>query len=236
VNNPVYDIGAQTNFARKRLSEIIYEDLKHKIQRGAISVEERLQEDNLTKNYATSRTPIRDALRKLEQENIIEKLPYGGYQVKELTMDAVEEVFGIRGVLEGYAAVLATQRATEAEIKEMDDILAKSEKALREDDYETFIESNTEFHAKLYSASRSEHLQKLLRNLTDYFYRYRKIIDRTRSHLKDSHRGHKKMMEKMKERDESAVEAVVREHIRQALRTFQKVRTKDPGSSEGVEQ
>ena len=221
VNDAVSDIGAQTNFARKRLSEIIYEDLKRKVQRGLISTEERLQEDNLTKNYGTSRTPIRDALRKLEQENIIEKLPYGGYQVKELTMDAVEEVFGIRGVLEGYAAVLATQRITEAEINEMEDILSKSEKALQENDYEAFIESNTEFHAKLYSASRSEYLLKLLQNLTDYFYRYRRIIDRTRSHLEDSHRGHKKMMEKMRERDESAAEAVVREHIRQALRAFQ---------------
>ena len=157
--------------------------------------------------------------------------------MKELTMNAVEEVFGIRGVLEGYAAVLATQRITEAEIEEMEEILLRSERALQENDYEAFIESNTEFHAKLYSASRSEHLLKLLQNLLDYFYRYRNIIDRTRSHLEDSHRGHRMMIEKMRERDENAVEVIVREHIRQALRAFKEgIRTKEPESPEGVEQ
>ena len=111
----------------------------------------------------------------------------------------------------------------------MEDILSKSEKALQENDYEAFIESNTEFHAKLYSASRSEHLLNLLQNLLDYFYRYRKIIDRTRSHLEDSHRGHKMMIDRMREGDEIAVEAAVREHIRRALRAFQEgIRTKEP--------
>ena len=144
------------NFARKRLSEIIYEDLKHKIQRGSISSEERLQEDNLTKDYGTSRTPIRDALRKLEQENVIEKLPYGGYRVREFSMDVIEDVFGIRTVLESYAAVLATRRIAEPELKRMEKVLNKSEKALENNDYEEFIELNTEFHAQLYNASRSE--------------------------------------------------------------------------------
>lgn len=206
--------------AKKRLSEVIYEDLKGKILRGTISSEERLQEDNLTKDYQTSRTPIRDALRQLEQENVIEKLSYGGYKIKELTIQATEDIFGIRSVLEGYAAILATQRITEPELEEMERILSESQEAIENNDFELFVELNTEFHACLYNASRSEHLLKLLPNLLDYFYRYRKVIFRTRSHLENSYRGHKMMLEKMREGKETEVETLVREHVRGALHAF----------------
>ena len=83
------DFVARRNNAKKTLNQIIYEDLKGKILRGDILSKERLQEDNLAQDYKTSRTPIRDALRKLEHENIIEKLPYGGYEIKEV---AIEEI------------------------------------------------------------------------------------------------------------------------------------------------
>ncbi len=206
--------------ARKRFSEIIYEDLKAKILRGDITSEERLQEDNLTKDYRTSRTPIRDALRQLEQENIIEKLSYGGYRIKELTKQATEEIFGIRAVLEGYAANLATQRITEPELENMEKILARSKEALDKNDFDLFIELNTEFHACLYNASRSEHLLKLLPNLLDHFYRYRKTIFRTKAHLEKSYRGHKTMLEKMREGREDEVEVLVKDHVRGAYRAF----------------
>lgn len=214
------ELVSQTSLAKKRLSEIIYEDLKHKIQRGSISAAERLQEDNLTEGYGTSRTPIRDALRKLQQENIIEKLPYGGYRVKELSMEAIEEVFGIRAVLEAYAAVLATKRITEAELKKMESVLAKSEKALEKNDYEAFVELNTEFHAHLYNASRSQQLLALLQSLWDHFYKYRRVIFQARPYIEDSCKGHRMMLEKMRERDERAVEALVRSHIERALVSF----------------
>lgn len=216
------DFNLLRNYAKKTLSEIIYEDLKGKILRGEISSSERLQEDNLAKDYKTSRTPIRDALRKLEQESIIEKLYYGGYEVKELTLEDIEEIFGIRGVLESYAAVLATSRITEGEILEMEDILAKSAEAIKNKDYDAFVELNTEFHACLYNASRSKHLLRILGNLWDDFYRYRKIIFRTKASMEDSFKGHKMMIRKMKEGDSQAVERLVRDHVNRALRDLKK--------------
>ena len=86
------DFHIQKNYVKKSLNEIIYENLKGKILRGDISSDDRLQEDNLTKAYDTSRTPIRDALRRLEHENIIEKLHYGGYKVKDLTMKDIDDI------------------------------------------------------------------------------------------------------------------------------------------------
>ena len=210
VDEPV-DFNSLKHYAKKSLNEIIYEDLKGRILKGDIPFYERLQEDKLTANYGTSRTPIRDALRRLEHENIIEKLHYGGYKVKELTIKDIEEIFGIRCVLESYAASLATQRIRKTDIREMEKILAKSRKALTAEDFETFVELNTEFHEYLYAASQSEHLLRILRNQWDYFYRYRKIILKTRTNLEDSVRDHEMMIEKMKEGDTQAVERLVKE-------------------------
>lgn len=199
------------------LNEIIYDDLKARILRGDISSDDKLQEDNLTALYDTSRTPIRDALRRLEQEDIIEKRNYGGYRIKELTIDDIEEIFNLRGVLESYAAVLATRRVTPDEISEMEKILSQSRDAIDNNDFEACVDLNTIFHSYLYNASKSDRLLKIIHNLWDYFYRYRKVIYRTIDHLEDSYRDHRLMLEKMKEKDERVVEQIVKEHVYNAL-------------------
>ena len=211
------DFGVIRNYAKKTLNEIIYEDLKDKILRGDIPSKERLQEDNLAKVYETSRTPIRDALRKLEQENIIEKLPYGGYEIKEVDIEEIEEIFGIRSVLESYAASLATERITEPEVEKIEEILTRAQEALNNDNFEAFAVLDTEFHTCLYKASRSDHTLRILLNLWDYFIRYRKIAFLTKPNLEDSHNGHQMILKKLKEGDKKAVESLVREHVNRAL-------------------
>jgi DNA-binding GntR family transcriptional regulator len=216
------DLNSMKDIAKKSLNDIIYEHLKERILKGEILPGERLQEDNLAKDSGSSRTPFRDALRRLEQENIIEKLHYGGYQVKELTLKDIEELFGIRSVLEGYAASLATRRIKKSDIKKMEAILKKSRSASEKEDYESFVKLNTEFHEFLYAASKSEHLLGILRNLREYFFRYRRVILRTRNNLEDSIRDHEMMIQKMNEGDYQTVERLVKEHIMRALEALKK--------------
>lgn len=213
------DIGFKSlkEYNRKTLNEIIYDDLKARILRGDISSDDKLQEDSLTALYETSRTPIRDALRRLAQEDIIEKRNYGGYIIKELTIGDIEEIFNLRAVLESYAAALATRRVTSDEIVEMEKILSQSRDAVNNNDFESCVNLNTIFHSYLYNASKSDRLLKIIYNLWDYFYRYRKVIYRTRHHLEDSYKDHRLMLEKMKEGDERVVEQIVKEHVYNAL-------------------
>ena len=147
---------------------------------------------------------------------------YGGYKVKDLTMKEIEDIFGIRYVLESYAASLATLRMTEDDVTKMEEILRKSQVALANTDYDAFIELNTEFHVSLYAASKSEHLLRILQNLRDYFYRYRKIILKTKSNLEDSLKNHEMMIQKMKEGNQDAVELLVKEHVNSALEALKK--------------
>lgn len=204
-------------YIKKNLSDIIYENLKENILKGDISDSIKLQEDNLTQIYDTSRTPIRDALRRLEQENLIEKLNYGGYKVKELSLREIEEVFGIRCALESYAASLATQRISKKDIRKLEKILELSRAAAAREDYDAFVELNTEFHQLLYFASNSELLIKILQNVWDYFYRYRKVILSEIKHLEESMNDHSDMLENMKSRDAKAVEKLVQDHVNNAF-------------------
>lgn len=218
----VIDFNQLKQYAQKSLNQIIYEDLKGKILRGDIAPATRLQEDRLAKTYQTSRTPVRDALRKLDQENVLKKLDYGGYLINELTLDEIEEIFELRAVIESYAAFLATSRISEAEIEKMEEILEDSRSAIKKEDFESFIELNTDFHALLYKASRGKHVLRILQGLWDYFYRHRKTIFTKKSNLEDSLRGHERMLQTMKSGDAEGVEKLVRQHIREALAAFKK--------------
>ncbi|MFH1490430.1 MAG: GntR family transcriptional regulator [Pseudomonadota bacterium] len=223
------DFGVMRQYAKKTLNEIIYDDLKEKILKGAISFEERLQEDNLAKDYETSRTPIRDALRKLEQENIIEKLPYGGYRIREVDVEEIEEIFGIRGVLESYAASLATQKISEIDLQEIEGILVKSQKAIDMEDYDAFIDLDSEFHNRLYKASRNDHLLRILQNLWDYFIRFRKISFYAKLTMELSLKDHRMIIQSMKAGNQKAVERLVKEHVNRALSNQKKGLKKKKG-------
>lgn len=212
---------------RKSLNETIYQDIKDRILKGSLSSDLKLQEDNLTEDYSTSRTPIRDALRRLEQENLIEKLHYGGYKIRELTLKEIEEVYGIRRALESYAASLATQRIKPQDIGKLEEILERSRRAASENDYTAFIQLNTEFHRFLYFLSDSELLIKILKNVWDYFYRYRRLILNEQHNLEAAVRDHEAMIAKMKVKDAEAVEKLVKEHVDDALKVLLKQIEKD---------
>ncbi|MCX5798490.1 MAG: GntR family transcriptional regulator, partial [Proteobacteria bacterium] len=94
------------------LREQVYKSLKASMLNGVLPPNKRLIEERLAEEMGTSRTPVREAIQKLEKEGLIHKLPKGGFAVSTITDEDIEEVFGIRSVLEGYAGYLATSRAT----------------------------------------------------------------------------------------------------------------------------
>ena len=119
---------------------------------------------------------MREALQKLEKEGLICRLPKTGLVVKGVTEDEVDEVFGLRGILEGYAGFLATGRIEEDELTSLEEIIARQEECLEDMNPEEFIQLDSEFHDALYKAAKNTRLYNLLNDLHDYMYRYRVII------------------------------------------------------------
>jgi DNA-binding GntR family transcriptional regulator len=202
---------------KKPLGELIYEALRKSILRGEMPSGERLVEERLARSVGSSRTPVREALKRLEQENLIQRLSSGGYEVRRVDLQEVEEIFEIRGLLEGYAASRATLRIKPDVLRELEEILSRSETSLQKGDVEEVIRLNTEFHDILYRASESPRLFQIIQGLWDTFYRYRRVILQVKGMARRSLEDHKGMIDAMRRGDANGVERLVREHIRRGF-------------------
>jgi DNA-binding GntR family transcriptional regulator len=201
--------------ARKRrlLREHVYTGVKNAIISGDFQPGKRLIEERLAADMVTSRTPVREAIQKLEKEGLIFRLPRGGFAVKAVTEAEVEEVLGLRSVLEGYAGYLATSRITGPEMKQLEDIIAQEDECLANLNVEEFIRLDGEFHDVLYKAAKNTRLYALLHDLRDYMYRYRVIILRYQRKPQLAVQDHKQMVASMKAKSPRQVEKLVRKHV-----------------------
>ncbi len=195
------------------LRERVYSGIKNSILTGELEPHTRLIEENLAEAMRASRTPVREAFRKLEEEGLIYRRPRGGYAVKGVTEEDVDEIFGLRSVLEGYAGFLAASRITREELKSLKDIIRQQEACLKNLRAEEFIELDTQFHDVLHRAAKNARLYALLQGLRDSMYRYRVMILRYHPDPGVAVEDHKKTVQGMKARNARQVEALIRRHM-----------------------
>ena len=208
------DLGPLQAFQeRKSLGEHVFESLKHSIVRGKISSGEWLVESHIAKTLGISRTPVREAIHKLEREGLIERQPRGGFTVLGLDRDDIEETFGIRSVLEGYAARLAAVKHDSQELEDLENKIDEFQKALDLKKMNLLPAINTEFHDLLYGLSKSPKLINMINGLRDQIYRYREMILKERKFASTSNMDHKKMLKYIRKRDAEGAERLVRDHI-----------------------
>lgn len=198
---------------RKPLGHYVFENLKHAIVRGDFSPGNRLVESRIAEAMGISRTPVREAIHKLEREGLIKKLPQGGFYVLNLSREEVEETFGIRSVLESYAARLAATKHKKEELEPLEEKIEEFQYHLNRGEIEALPQINTEFHALLYAMSRSPRLIKMINDLKDQIYRFRRIILKIEMMAKTSNDDHRQMLSAMKKRDADRVEMLVKQHI-----------------------
>jgi DNA-binding GntR family transcriptional regulator len=198
---------------KKLLREHVYTGIKSAIIGGEFEPGKRLIEEKLAEDMNTSRTPVREAIQKLEKEGLIYRLPRGGFAVKGVSEEEVEEVFGLRGILEGYAGYLATARMEAEELKALEDVIAKQERCLRDLNTEEFIRLDSEFHDILYRAAKNNRLYGLLNDLRDYMYRYRVIILRYQRKPQLAVQDHREMVLSIRGKNAKQVEKLVRKHM-----------------------
>jgi DNA-binding GntR family transcriptional regulator len=198
---------------RKSAGEHIFEHLKQAIIRGDIPPGSRMVETRIAETMGVSRTPVREAIHKLEIEGLLTKQPHSGFAVTGLSREDIEECFGIRAVLEGYAARLATMRHTPEQLKPL---IRKNElfrKHLEKDDLKALPKINTDLHNMIYALSGSPKLTRMINDLKEQILRFREIILKSKSLARASHKDHSDMLAMMQERRAEEAEKLVREHI-----------------------
>jgi DNA-binding GntR family transcriptional regulator len=198
---------------RKSLHEEVYDSLKKSILHGKLKAGQRLIEENLAHQIGISRTPVREAFHKLERDDLVTRLPKGGFAVREFTKEDVEEIFGIRSALESYAAYLATLHIPPDRISILEKKIEESERALENGDDEKVVQLHTEFHDLLYKSCKSKKLTEMINNFRDYFYRYRSALLHTKEGFTYSLEGHRQMLEAMRNKNARLVERLVRKHL-----------------------
>ncbi len=208
------DVGPLQAFQeRKSLGEHVFESLKHSIVTGKISSGEWLVESHIAETLGISRTPVREAIHKLEREGLIERQPRGGFTVLGLTRNDIEETFGIRSVLEGYAARLAAVKHNKEELEALEKKIEEFQNALDRKKMNLLPAINTEFHDLLYSLGKSPKLISIINGLRDQIYRFRKMNLKEEKFAATSNQDHIQMLQSIRKRNAQDAERLAREHI-----------------------
>ncbi|MBE3586904.1 MAG: GntR family transcriptional regulator [Thermoanaerobacter sp.] len=199
----------------KPLRELVFESLREAIIQGRLKPGERLMEIQLAEEMGVSRTPVREAIRKLELEGFVVMVPRKGAYVAGISVKDIVDVFEVRAALEALAAGLAAERITDEELEELERALVKTYE-VGENNLDALVETDTAFHELIYKASRNERLVQIITNLADQIQRFRATSlaqpGRTRHALEE----HKQIVEAISERNVELAQILAREHIENA--------------------
>lgn len=197
-------------------SEVAYQQLKKAIQSGQLSPGTRIRETEIAERFEISRTPVRDAMRRLEADGLISYLPRQGAVVSKLDHQETMELYDLREILEGTAAAFAARHASAAEIAELEDLVA-SETSIQ-DQPDKLADLNRIFHAVLYRAAHNRYLERALINLRDSMALLGGTTLRVAGRYDTAHGEHDAIISAIARRDPVAAESAARAHIRNAQR------------------
>jgi DNA-binding GntR family transcriptional regulator len=216
---------------KRSYADAVYELMRRDILRGAIEPGERLREDELSRRYRVSRTPIREALNKLEVEGLVATSAGRGMIAAEFEEDEIIEGYDIRGALEGVAARLAAQRATALDLARMDALLETLSKAADVGDVDALVRLGGEFHFHIWRVAGNRRLLKLMKELEDSIGRFQRLTLLTPGRIHHAMSEHRAMAAAIRGHDGERAEQIARDHMREAQHA--RVNLNLPGDSKG---
>ena len=195
------------------LREVVFNNLRDAILKGQLKPGERLLENHLADKLGVSRTPVREALRMLEQENLVELIPRRGAQVLDISAEDIKNILEIRKALEVVSIRHACQKMDEESLKELKAYNAEFEKSFENEDYEGVATSDEKFHDVLFRSAGNLKLVAIISNIQAQVYRYRMAylkVYETKTAVINHHRN---ILEAVETHDEAMGEKVMAEHI-----------------------
>jgi DNA-binding GntR family transcriptional regulator len=194
--------------------EAAYRHIRSAIQNRQLKPGERLREIDLAKHAGLSRTPIREALSRLEKEGLVARDPMRGVVVAQLDTSMLTELYYMREVLEGTAARLVAQHASDVEISILDDLCQQYEAALGDEN--ALASSNRRFHETLYRFSHNRYLLNMVTVLHDALSLLGGTTLSNAERAEETLREHRAVTAAIRARDADAAEQALRAHIRGA--------------------
>ncbi len=198
----------------KPLGEIVFEYLRESILNGDLRPGERLMEISLAEQLGVSRTPVREAIRKLEKEKFVEMLPRKGAYVADLTAKDILDVLEMRINLEGFAAALAAERMTDGEISLLEASLKDFQDAVSRQDRLIMVEKDNEFHDRIFQATKNNKLIEIVKDLHDQFQRFRLIYFNEFDNYMELQNWHNRIFKAIRDRHPGDARLAAEQHVK----------------------
>lgn len=201
----------------KSMREKVYDLLKQMIIDGVIQPGERIIETEYSNKFQISRTPIREAIRMLELEGLVESQATGGVIVKILTTEEISEIYKIRIALEGLIIEEVIKKGTSQDIKKIEKVLKDTKKALDAKDIERVFQLFTEFNHSLYSVANLPKVTNMINNINLYLKRFRKLSIDNSSRKEEAFEDHLRILEAIKRKEISSAITINRMHLEKSM-------------------
>ena len=195
------------------LRDVVFNTLRQAILRGELKPGERLMEIQLANKLGVSRTPIREAIRKLELEGLVLMIPRKGAEVAEITEKNMLDLLEVRRALEELAVKLACERITEEEIQELKDAADAFQKILSAKDITKIAEADEAFHDVIFKSTGNDRLIQLLNSLREQMYRYRLEYLKREEYHPQLLEEHQQIIDRITRKDQSEAAELIDRHI-----------------------
>jgi DNA-binding GntR family transcriptional regulator len=200
----------------------VFNQLQNDILNGKYQLGDSLIETRLSEELGVSRTPIREALRQLELEGLVQSIPNKGAIVKGISAQDIQDIYTIRMMIEGLAARWATEKITPQELEELKDAIDLEEFYTIKNDTDHLMQFDSKFHEIIFKASKSKPLMHTLSTFHHYVQRARTISFSSPVRAKEVLEEHKAIYKAIAEGDASKAEKLTTDHVRNASQNLLK--------------
>ncbi|TVP48561.1 MAG: GntR family transcriptional regulator [Halomonas sp.] len=202
-----------TKILQRNLYREVADRIGELIEQGELSPGERISEKQLCERFGVSRTPLREALKVLATEGLIELLPNRGARVVRLTMKNVKDTYDLMAALEGLSGELACQHISDAEITAIRQLHNTMLEHYKNRDLMPYFQVNRQIHEALLAASNNDVLQETYSNLNQRIKRVRYSKKMTERYWSQAVKDHENMMAALEKRDGKLLGQILRDHL-----------------------
>lgn len=195
------------------LRDVVFNTLREAILQGELVPGERLMEKQLAEKLGVSRTPIREAIRKLELEGLIIMVPRKGAEVAKITEKDIKDVLEVRAVLESLAVKLACEKMDGEGIEELEKLKDEFAEAARNKEVEVLIKKDVEFHDAIFNSTDNEKLIQIINNLREQIYRFRVKYIKRMDDYTTLVKEHQEIVNGIKNKDKNLAKEIAIRHI-----------------------
>ena len=195
------------------LRDVVFKTLRQAILTGELKPGERLMEIHLANKLGVSRTPIREAIRKLELEGLVTMVPRRGAQVAQITEKSMSDVLEVRRALDELAVELACLRITEEEKEQLKEACLNFEKIVITNDVHEIAKADVAFHDIIFAATGNGRLSQMVNNLAEQMYRYRYEYIKDEKQHDMLVKEHRKIYDSIVANDTDSAKEAIRIHI-----------------------